>query len=179
MKAMRPLIMFLSIALLAACGSGDKTPESGSAASIRSMEDSLFNSGSFDPRKAQALIDVYKAYANANPKDSLAPEYLFRAANMCKTMHEGEQGIKLYDRIIREYPTWPKLADAFYLKAFTLDSETESMGEAKEAYETVIRLFPDHPFAKDARAMIDNLGYTDAELIERFQRMQDSAVVAQ
>ena len=38
-----------------------------------------------------------------------------------------------------------------------------------------IRDSPDHRFAKDARAMIDNLQYTDEELIERFKKMNAEA----
>lgn len=180
MKAMRPLLLLFVVAVLASCGSGDKSEDvSASSTRIRALEDSLFNSGSFDARKAQTLVDLYKGFAAAHAKDSLAPEYLFRAANMSKTMHEGEQGVKLYDRIIKEYPSWNKIPDVFYLKAFTMDSELSSKGEAKMAYEEVIERFPNHPFAKDARAMIENLQYSDAELIERFQRMQDSTGVVQ
>ena len=91
-------------------------------------------------------------------------------------MHDGEQGITLYDRIIKDYPSWKRLPDVYYLKAFTIDSDLDRKGEAKTAYEEVISRYPDHAFAKDARAMIDNLQYTDEELIQRFQQMQgDSA----
>ena len=180
MKVLRTLLVMFVVGVLASCGSGE-TPGNVSSSStrIRALEDSLFDSGTFDLRKAQTLVDMYKGYANTFPKDSLAPEYLFRAANMSKTMHEGEQGVKLYDRIIREYPSWNKIPDVFYLKAFTMDSELSSKGEAKMAYEEVIERFPNHPFAKDARAMIENLQYSDAELIERFQRMQDSTGLVQ
>ena len=143
------------------------------------MEDSVFESMSFDQRKAQALLDVYKAYANIHPQDSMAPEYLFRAANVAKSMHEGEQGLALYDRIIKDYPGWTRLPDVYYLKAFTIDSELDRKGEAKTAYEEVIARYPDHPFARDARAMIDNLQYTDEELIQRFQQMQGDTTAMQ
>ncbi len=177
---MRSILLLSSIAFFVACGTGTNTEGTAdSAGRIRAMEDSVFESGAFDARKAQALVDVYKAYAKAHPNDSLAPEYLFRAANVLKSMHEGEKGVQLYDRIINDYPNWNKLADVFYLKAFTIDSEMDRKGEARTAYEQVIRLYPDHAFARDAKIMIENLQYTDAELIERFQKMQDSTGVVQ
>ncbi len=62
--------------------------------------------------------------------------------------------------------------------AFTIDDGLNEKGRAKQAYEEVIMRFPDHPFAKDARAMIDNLQYTDEELIERFKKMNADSATA-
>ena len=39
----------------------------------------------------------------------------------------------------------------------------------------MIRRFPDHTFGKEAKVMIDNLQYTDAELIERFRKQNEQA----
>jgi len=175
---MKYILLIPALALLAACGGTKTESPADVSARIRAMEDSVFQSLSFDQRRAQALLDVYKAYANANPKDTMSAEYLFRAANVAKSMHDGEQCISLYDRIIREWPSWRRLPDVFYLKAFTIDSELDRKGEAETAYREVISRYPDHPFAKDARAMIENLQYTDEELIQRFQAMQDSAAAA-
>lgn len=152
-------------------------PEMG--ARIRAMEDTLFAKTVFDRRGAQALLDVYKAYAKAFPSDSMAPEYLFRAAGMSKGLGGPQEAVQLYDRIIKEYPKWGRLADTYYLRAFTIDADLKQKGPAKQAYEEVIARFPDHRFAKDAKAMIQNLQYTDEELIERFRRMNDSIEAAE
>lgn len=168
------LLIPAAVLLLCGCGGTSDKPTDVQAR-IRAMEDSVFESLTFDKRKAQGLVDVYKAYANSNPGDTMSAEFLFRAANVSKSMHEGEESLRLYDRIIREFPSWRRLPDVYYLKAFTIDSELGRKGEAFAAYEDVIGRFPDHPFAKDARAMMDNLQYSDEELIQRFQAMQDTA----
>ncbi len=178
MTAMKNLFLLTALLFIVACGdtAPADTPETKSAEMverIQTMEDSLFNTTEFDRRKAQGLVDVYKAYAAAFPLDSLAPEYLFRAAGVYKSMRQPEQSVMLYDRIINDYRGWPRLADAYYLKAFTIDSELDQKGEAQRAYKEVINLFPDHPFARDARIMIENLSLTDEELIEKFQRMAE------
>ena len=179
---MKKLLLFTSVAFLFACGGG-KT-EGGDASEavkrIRAMEDSVFANLAFDQRSAQALLDVYKAFATTNPLDSMAPEYLFRAAGVARSTHDADQSLRLYDRIIADYPSWRRLPDVYYLKAFTLDSDLDRKGEARTAYKEVISRYPEHPFAKDAQAMIDNLGLSDAELIEKFERMQqDSASAVQ
>ena len=182
---MRTLLLPGLLALLiTACGGGatDAPPTDDPAklaapemgARIRAMEDTLFAKTVFDRRGAQALLDVYKAFAKAYSTDSMAPEYLFRAAGMSKGLGQPLDAVQLYDRIIKEYPKWGRLADTYYLRAFTIDADLKEKGRAKTAYEEVIARFPDHRFAQDAKAMIQNLHYTDEELIERFRRMNDS-----
>lgn len=177
-------LLFLCVALVfVACGNAETeapdTKATEMSQRIQGMEDSLFNSSQFDIRKAQGLVDVYKAYAAAFPADTLAPEYLFRAAGVYKSMRQPQQSVALYDRIIRDHTQWPRIADAFYLKAFTMDSELDQKGEAEKAYKQVINLFPDHPFARDARIMIDNLMLTDEELIMKFRSMEGQPEQAQ
>ncbi len=184
MVVTRTLLVLATGAMLVACGSD--TPADGNATKaaemrsrIQRMEDSLFNSGLYEQRNAQALLDVYKAYATALPLDSLAPEYLFRAAGVARSMKDPQQSIFLYDRIIRDYPSWGKLADTYYLKAFVIDADLDRLGEAEAAYMELIRSFPDHAYAAQARQAIDNLKYTDEELIARFKAMAvDSNVTA-
>jgi outer membrane protein assembly factor BamD (BamD/ComL family) len=177
MKTMKTLLPMLLLVLWTACGTSEKETATSKTAEmverIQGMEDSLFNSGDFNMRNAQALLDVYKAYAAAYPLDSLAPEYLFRAAGVAKSMRDPEQSVFLYDRIIKDYPSWDRLADTYYLKAFTFDSEMDRKGEAQQAYQQVIDQFPDHPFAEQARLSIQNLQYTDEELVAKFKRMAE------
>lgn len=177
---MKKYLLLIPVALLLfSCGGEKKEAPADAQARIRAMEDSVFQTLTFDKRKALALIDVYKAYANANPYDTVAAEYLFRAANVAKSLHQGEESVKLYDRIAREYPSWKRLPDVLYLKAFTIDSEVGNKGQAEVAYREVIEAYPSHPFAKDAKLMIQNLQYSDEELIQRFQARQDSIDAAQ
>ncbi len=168
-------------ALLLACGGGQPAPDQkmlDARARIRHLEDSLFESRTFDRRSSQGMVDVYKAYASAYPADTLVPEYLFRAANTLRTMDEPEQSLVLYDRLIRDYPEWRRTVDVLYLKALTLDDDLNRDGEAKSVYELVIGTFPDHPFARDARAMIENLGLSDEEIIAKFKAMNEEAAQA-
>ncbi len=181
---MRSLLLLVLVATLAACGTATTEPAADAKAvemrnRIRTMEDSLFNSSLFDQRNAQALLDVYKAYATALPLDSMAPEYLFRAAGVARSMKDPQQSVFLYDRILTDYPSWTKLADVYYLKAFVIDADLGHKGDAHEAYTKVIKLYPQHPFAEQARLAIENLKYTDEELIARFKQMEaDSAAGA-
>lgn len=177
------------VMLFASCGttSSDgttKTADSstvGTAAAvqrIRAQEDSLFNKSVFDRKGAIALKDVYLAFAKNNPLDTMAPEYLFRAAGVYRTLGEPQSTLDLYDRIIKDYPEWRRLADTYYLRAFTIDNDLQKKGEARTAYEEVISRYPEHKFAADAKQMIENLQYTDEQLIEKFKKMNEGSAAA-
>lgn len=188
MRHMRTTPIFFAL-LLAACTGADPATSEGTLASttadptvvvgrIRAQEDSLFAKQAFDKRGALALLDVYGAFVKTYPQDTMAPEYLFRSAGLAKALGQPEQSVRFYDRIIGEYPGWRRIASTYYMKAFTIDDGLNEKGRAKQAYEEVIARFPDHPFAKDARVMIENLQYTDEELIQRFEQMQKDSVAA-
>ena len=171
------LTSFLVGLLVLACNTSEPVDEKVAKATemrsrIQRMEDSLFNASMFEQRNAQALLDVYKAYATSLPLDSMAPEFLFRAAGVARSMKDPQQSIFLYDRIVRDYPGWHKLPDTYYLKAFVIDTDLGQKGEAQAAYTYVINNFPDHPFAEQARLAIANLNFTDEELIARFKAME-------
>jgi outer membrane protein assembly factor BamD (BamD/ComL family) len=189
MNPMNKFFLLAPLMLLFACGQGDKagTKTTASADStntaeavkrIRAMEDSLFAKPVYDRKGAMALRDVYLVFAKTNPLDTMTPEYLFRCAGVHRTLGEPQETMKVYDRIISNYPGWRRLADTYYLRAFTLDNDLNQKGEAKTAYEEVINRFPDHPFARDAKQMIENLQYSDEELIEKFKKMNAEAEAA-
>jgi outer membrane protein assembly factor BamD (BamD/ComL family) len=173
----------VAVVLLAACGGNTEAPATEdtqkaeeAAARIHVMEDSLFKQPTFDSKGAQALLDVYLAYAKTFPLDTLTPEYLFRAAGGKNNLGDPRGGIGLYDRIIKNYPSWRKTPDAYYLKALSLDKDLHQLGEAKTAYQAFINEYPEHPFVNDAKRMMEYLGLTDEELIKKFQEMnKDSA----
>ena len=183
MRTMKKFVLLTGLMALIACGGGNTDTGTDTAEAvkrIRAMEDSVFENLAFDQRSAQALLDVYKAFATAHPQDTMAPEYLFRAAGVAKSVRDADQSLRLYDRIIKDYPSWRRIPDTYYLRAFTLDNDLDRIGEARTAYEDVINRFPDHAFARDAKAMIENLGLTDEQLIQKFEAAQkDSATAVQ
>jgi outer membrane protein assembly factor BamD (BamD/ComL family) len=178
-------ILFFSLALaLMACG-GDKDAASKTdpkalemRTRIKHMEDSVFENMAFDARAAQALLDVYKAYATTFQLDSMAPEYLFRAASVSKSMHDPQQSIFLLDRIMVDYPSWERLPEVYFLKAFIIDQDLGLKGEAQTAYQLVVDRFKDHRLAGQAQAMIENLYMTDEEWLERAKQMEEQGGTA-
>lgn len=172
-----PLLALLPLVLFA-CGSDPVSEADAKKVEgqrrIRAMEDSIFVNQAFDMRSAQAMIDVYKAYTTAYPQDSLAPEYLFRAGGTYESMHNVDEALVMYDRVVKDYPQWNRMVDVLYKKAVMLHNAGR-LGEARGAYEEVIGKFPDHKFAQDARVLIEDLGMSTEEWLKRAKEKEKDA----
>jgi TolA-binding protein len=172
------LLVAASLLLFASCGGGE-APEAAKAPlpenvdaqqRIRTMEDSLSTKAVFDRRRVMELRDVYLAYVQRFPLDSLSPDMLRKAASTTGDLGEHEKAIGLWDRLIKDYPSWARTPDAYYFRAFEIENGLGKKGEAKTAYEEFIAKYPDNQFADDAAKMIEYMRYTDEQLIELFKK---------
>lgn len=175
----------LPLLVLAACGTTEqpaadpgKVSPPGTIERITAQETSFTANPVFDDRTGSALFAVYTEFAKQYPQDTMAPEYLLRAARLAKALRKPQESIALCDSIVKNYPTWHALPVVCMNKGITYQDELQDKEGARKAYEDVIARFPDHPYARDAKAMIDNLQYTDEELIARFKALNpDTGVV--
>lgn len=137
---------------------------------IAKLEGDLYQENlKFDRRAANQIFDVYIAYAAEHPLDTITPEYLFRAAQVSTGLKKNELAIKIYDRIVKNYPDWNKIVETKFMKGFTYQNHMDRLGAAKEVYKDIMYDHPDHPLAEQARQLIENMQYTDEELIKKWQ----------
>ncbi len=163
------LILALAVAF-ASCGSSNEKD----AAEIKTAEDTLFSSseGFIDKAKALELVDLYVDYANSYPDDSMAVEYLFKGAEFCLNLGEGQRAITLYDRVIQEYPDFRKVPECLFLKGYVYENYLGDLDNAKAIYLEFIEKYPDNEFADDAEISIQNLGKSPEALIRQFEEQQ-------
>ena len=128
-----------------------------------------------DSTKAKQLVNLYIAYADEFKTDSLAPIYLFRAADVSMNIRKPEQAIGLLDRIRAEYPQFDKTADCLFLKAFIYENLINDLKKADEAYKEFLSKYPNHELASSAKAAIDNLGIPAEDLIRKFEEQNKAA----
>jgi outer membrane protein assembly factor BamD (BamD/ComL family) len=171
MKGLKKLFFVLgATAFIASC-----TPAiEKDAEKINSAEATLFSSeqGSLDRAKALALVDMYIDFANKYPEDSMASEYLFKGAEFCLNLGEGQRAIELYDRVITDYPDFRKVPECMFLKGYVYENYLGDLDNAKIIYLRFLEDYPDNEFADDAAISIQNLGKTPEELIRQFEEQQ-------
>ncbi|MGE5381931.1 MAG: tetratricopeptide repeat protein [Omnitrophica WOR_2 bacterium] len=160
-------LVLLSIAILfTACTS--KREKAAKAISVQEKELQKENAR---PEKAKldALLASYISFADNFPKDTMAPQYLYHAVNLCMGTGDGNKAMELIDRTINQYPNSPKLPETIFLKAYVYENLLGDYGKAASVYRDFVSRFPDNELADDARTAIENLGKTPEEMIKEFE----------
>ncbi len=179
-------LFFCSLAFFSC--SENKAPENkspvkkqASAADFNRMIDSLETKLFKDPYSAanrgiaMSLMRVYDDFSRFYPGDSLAPEYLFKAAELATSIQVPASAVAYYQKIEEKYPRFRKRDQCIFLQGFVYESLMNDTANAARQYRRLIAEFPQSPFVKDAEASILNLGKTPEELIREFERRQKGA----
>ncbi|MBK9734506.1 MAG: hypothetical protein IPO92_05860 [Saprospiraceae bacterium] len=118
----------------------------------------------------QNYIDMCESYALVFPKDTIAPTYLFRAAEMSRAIGTFSKTMSLYDWICTYFPNNKNAAMAMFLKGFTLENDFKQFDKAKEIYDAFLIKYPNDPMAKDVKFLLENLGKSDKEIMEKIEK---------
>lgn len=171
----KPIKQFFSILLLVAVFSSCEQSEYDQLSSqISDMEKLLFEdkAGVIDKKEAANMIQYYVKFTDTFPEDEKSAEYLFKAADISINVFHSQNTIKLFDRVIKEYPNYEKAPQALFLKAFTYENYLNNMEMAKINYQLFLKKYPDHSFANDAQVSLTNLGKSPEEIIKAFNESQ-------
>jgi TolA-binding protein len=138
---------------------------------INSLEKTLFENkkGVIDKKEAANMIYSYLQFVDTYPDDSNSPNYLFKAADVSINTFHSAESIKLFDRIIKDYPEYEKVPQALFLKAFTYENYLAEVDSARKYYQLFIEEYPNHAFSNDAQISLQNLGKTPEEIIRGFR----------
>lgn len=168
------LILILAVLAFMACNRNPKEPTRDELAHcIDSVEKPLMEAAQLDAvdtAKGNSLIALYVQFAEAFPTDTLAPEYLHRAAQVAGGMGLIDDMAAYYDRVIDNYTDYAKLDECYYEKGIALDNAGRK-DEARKAYNEFLEEFPDHFLAEDIRRALPLLDMSD-EMLNEFLNEQ-------
>jgi outer membrane protein assembly factor BamD (BamD/ComL family) len=151
---------------------------------IAEKEKALFSNKTLipDTTKVNEIVALYMKFAKKFPKDSLAPVYIFNAANLQMSNAQNEDAIASLDIIIKDYVDFAKLPEVYFLKAFIYDNNIKDIKKARTAYSDFIQKYPKHELTDDAMISMDNLGKTPEQIVKEFElklkQKSDSATAA-
>jgi TolA-binding protein len=180
-------------ALITSCGTGNKEKETKSrndslragalrnpkilkeqfSTSIKEAEEKMkgAKSSDYNAEIARGLIKSYLDYANAFPEDTMAPDYFYRAGEIAASGGSYDQAVFLFQTVSEKYPNYKYVVEALYEEAMIYDSKLPGQDpKAKLIYEDIIKRYPTHKLAADAKIAISNLGKTDEELVKEFEK---------
>jgi len=169
-----------SLLVFSSCSNGDKTNSntptdkalySSQVDEINALRDSMStNLMSKDIKRlsaklARKTIDFVNQYSD----DEKAPGYLLLAAQLQNGLGEYTKSINTLNRLIKRYPEFDHLPEAYFLVGFTYDENMGNKAQAKRVYSEVIEKFPESPFAEQAHFLLENLYLTDDQLYEKLK----------
>ncbi len=127
------------------------------------------NKFGINERNARAFVDGAEAFALANPSSANAPVYLFKAAEVAKSVRSFTKSMNLYDWILQKYPNYEKAPTSLFLKGFLIENELGQISEARKIYEQFLKQYPKHDLADDVEFLIENLGKSDEEILQMIE----------
>ncbi len=139
---------------------------------ISSLEKQLFAELKQQPDQGETanLRDYYQEYAQRFPNDSLAPEYLFRSADLAVYLKDFGSAISMYQSIAKKYPAYARTPECLFLTGWVYDEHLKKYDLAKEAYEVFIERYPESPFREAAEVSIQHLGKSPEEIMEEIMK---------
>lgn len=143
------------------------------AARIDTLAKGIFDlsSGRVNRRTATNFVESCDLYSIILPEDSASPTMLHKAGEAARATRSFKAALDIYGRLYDRYPNFEKAPQALFLKAFTLDNDLGRYDEARELYETFLAKYPDDDFADDTEFLLKNLGKTDEEIIQSFEKV--------
>lgn len=169
------LLIGLLISCLYSCNSTGKVEEKNKLLlKIQQSEKKLYNDSlmELDITTADSIINLYSNFANRYSDDSSSAEYLFRAAEICKTLNKGRQSLLYYERVENNYPQFSKMPICIFMQGFVCENLLKDFENAKYHYQRFIDKYPKHALVHDTKILIENLGKSPEELIKSFQEKE-------
>lgn len=137
---------------------------------IKKLEEEMHKSAQLNNVTGNLAIKAYSDYVLFFPNDTVAPDYLFKAAEIATATQQYPQALIYYQNITSKYPNYKLIQESLYLQGYLLDNFLNDEAKAKLIYEEVIQKYPASAYANDAKAAIKNLGKSDEELIKEFKK---------
>ena len=182
MKNLKLFLVASGALIMASCGNnknaGQKAvvsspPREEYVAHLKNLEGEMHKMTALNEATARLAIQAYSDYATFFPNDTLAPACLFKAGEIATASKKYKTALSFYQTITSKYPDFRHVKESLYLQGFLLDNFLNDDAGAKIIYEQVIEKYPTTNYASDAKAAISNLGKTDEQLIQEFQKKNE------
>ncbi len=158
-------VIFGSVITLAGCSHARED----SIKEIKAAESKLKDITKIDLGNANSAISSYTKFANRFPKDTLSPQFLYKAAMLAMSTAQFKRALKLYDTIYIAYPEFKQAPDCIFVQGYIYDTFLKDTALAHAKYMEVISKFPNDKLAQDAKAAISDLGKSNEEIIKEFE----------
>lgn len=124
----------------------------------------------FDFKKAETLVGAYESFINSYPEEADVPNYLFKSAELYRSLRNFNKSNNCYSKILKDFPGFEKAAHSLFLMGFSYENDMNMPEKAKEIYQQFLAKYPDHELKDDVEFSLRNIGKTPEEIIKEFEK---------
>ena len=161
------VLMLALVALCVVSCKHEKTEQEKLYDEITAKETELYKDKpeAIDKDKAIEMVRMYVSYVDSYPEDTLAAEYLFRAAEISENANQPNNAVTYLTRIEENYKDYKNYPVCIFKKAYIYENHLKNLDKAREYYEKFVADYPDHELVEAANSSLMFLGMSDKELI--------------
>jgi outer membrane protein assembly factor BamD (BamD/ComL family) len=167
------MLCFATMLFSFGCGPGRNTPDAKALqAQLQAAEKTLRTQNPPDTALLRRFVHDAQDLAERFPADTLAPSYLFKAAELLHSTHHTLQAMQLWQDLQKRFPQHPHSAHAAFMMGFSTENDLGDRDQALKFYQAFLQKHPNHHLADDAQLLMDNLRnrVSDDELIQGFEK---------
>lgn len=155
-------IVLLFVLFLAACGGNDNALDENFQPDT--PVETLYNNAAnaLDAKSYREAYDLFNEVERQHPYSQWATRAQLMAAYAAYEDERYQESIIALDRFIRLHPGHRNIDYAYYLKALNFYDQISDVGRdqemtllAKQNFESLLRLYPNSKYARDARLKLD------------------------
>jgi len=173
------------VAMVWSCGTPENTKPETPKTLVELAEnpqilDSLLTNadGSINIAFSDSAARLYFAAYNLNQKDSVAPYYLMKSADILRFVPgKALMAIKKYLQLSKQYPEHELAPLAFFMTGLTFDQNLNDQTRAALVYADFIEKYPEHPMAMEAKnllALAEDTETTDLDKVHEWMNEVDN-----
>lgn len=158
-----------------ACAGNSAASREAKLERIASMEAQMLKENSLDTVLAVEMIDAYQDYISDYPKDSLAPQFQQKTAEMYRAYPGKEaEAIEAYRVLFENYSYYEEGAKGLLALALFYE-ELQQKDLALATYKRFIERYPSHHLANQAQQLMELLADDAKDEIEMVQEWMKKA----
>ena len=136
---------------------------------VKALGEKIFENPDFNgvnKLASQNYVDACESFALSAGNNPEAAGYLFKAAEIARTIRTFPKVMSLYDWIGEKYPNYEKAPTVMFLKGFVIENDLKNIEKAKEVYNQFLQKYPSHELADDVKFLLEHIGKSDEEILK-------------
>jgi tetratricopeptide (TPR) repeat protein len=119
---------------------------------------------------AKELIESVRLFSVFFPEHPETSKHLMHAAEAARNIQDFKTGVDFYNLIVKVYPKSKESEQALFILGFSYDNDLRDVEKARVTYRKFLALYPNSDYAKDIEFSLENLGKTNTEIIQDFEK---------